>query len=357
MTAARSSVERTTLGAGYGVSRLIRGGWQLAGGHGAVDRERAIADMAAFVDAGVTTFDCADIYTGVEEMIGAFRAALLREEGAEALSALKVHTKFVPDYDLLGRLTKRDVEAVIDRSLMRLGAERLDLVQFHWWNYSAPGMIEAGLWLRGLAEAGKIDRIGGTNFDTPSTLALIDGGVPLVSMQTQYSLLDDRPENGLVEAAAAHGFGLLCYGTVAGGFLSQRWLGQLEPVEPYANRSLVKYKLIIDDFGGWELFQALLSTLDRIAARHGVSITAVATRWVLDRPGVAAAIVGARYAEHLADNLAVFRFALTAQDLAEIESIRARRKGPLGDTYTLERDKDGRHGRIMKYNLNREVAG
>jgi aryl-alcohol dehydrogenase-like predicted oxidoreductase len=357
MTAARSPVERIRLGADYAISRLIRGGWQLAGGHGAIDRDRAVADMTAFVDAGVTTFDCADIYTGVEEMIGAFRTALFRERGAAALAALKVHTKFVPDYDLLGRLTKRDVEAVIDRSLMRLRAERLDLVQFHWWNYSASGMIETGLWLRELAEAGKIDRIGGTNFDTPSTLALIGGGVPLVSMQTQYSLLDDRPENGLVEAADRHGFRLLCYGTVAGGFLSKRWLGEPEPVEPFANRSLVKYKLIIDDFGGWDLFQALLRALDRIAARHGVSITAVATRWVLDRPGVAAAIVGARYAEHLADNLAVFRFALTAHDLAEIEAVRARRTGPLGDAYALERDKDGRHGRIMKYNLNRDAAG
>ena len=54
---------------------------------------------------------------------------------------------------------------------------------------------------------------------------------------------------------------LLCYGTVAGGFLSERWLGIPEPQEPFANRSLVKYKLIIDDFGGWDLFKELLRTL------------------------------------------------------------------------------------------------
>ena len=58
--------------------------------------------MAAFVDAGVTTFDCADIYTGVEEMIGAFRERLIAERGAEAARALQVHTKFVPDWDALG---------------------------------------------------------------------------------------------------------------------------------------------------------------------------------------------------------------------------------------------------------------
>ncbi len=147
---------------------------------------------------------------------------------------------------------------------------------------------------------------------------------------------------------------LLCYGTVAGGFLSSRWLGQPEPVEPLANRSLVKYKLIIDDFGGWDLFQELLGVLDSIGRKHGVGVTAVATRWTLDRPHVAGAIVGARYADHLADNLAVFRFALDAADRAAIDAVLAQKTGPLGDAYALERDKDGRHGRIMKYNLNRQ---
>ncbi len=347
------TVETAELAPGYLTSRLIRGGWQLAGGHGDVDRERAIADMAAFVDAGVTTFDCADIYTGVEEMIGAFRERLKQERGVAALAQLRVHTKFVPDWDMLGRLTKRDVEAIIDRSLTRLRAERLDLVQFHWWNYAAPGLEETGLWLKELQQAGKIRLIGGTNFDSEHAARLIAAGVPLVSMQSQYSLLDARPENGLTALCASSGMKLLCYGTVAGGFLSSRWLGQPEPEEPFANRSLVKYKLVIDDFGGWALFQELLAALDRIARRHGVSITAVATRHVLDRPHVAGVIVGARYAEHLEDNLSAFRFALTQEDRAAIDAVLARRTGPLGDAYTLERDKEGRHGRIMKYNLNK----
>jgi aryl-alcohol dehydrogenase-like predicted oxidoreductase len=348
------SAERAVVAPGYDISRLIRGGWQLAGGHGTIDPNRAISEMAAFVDAGVTTFDCADIYTGVEEMIGLFRHELLTKRGAGSLRHLKVHTKFVPDYDLLGRLTKRDVAAVIDRSLMRLKAERLDLVQFHWWNYSASGMIEAALWLRDLAQDGKIDRVGGTNFDTPHTRAMLDAGVPLVTMQVQYSLLDTRPENGLAALCAQRGVKLLCYGTVAGGFLSERWLGQPEPREAITNRSLVKYKLVIDDFGGWDLFQALLRTLHEIGRKHGASLTAVATRWVLDRPMVAGIIIGARYAEHLADNLTVFGFALDAADTAMIDAVLERRAGPLGDTYTLERDKEGRHGSIMKYNLNKD---
>jgi aryl-alcohol dehydrogenase-like predicted oxidoreductase len=171
-------------------------------------------------------------------------------------------------------------------------------------------------------------------------------------MQVQYSLLDTRPEHALVALGRATNVKLLCYGTVAGGFLSKRWLGTPEPQGPFANRSLTKYKLIIDDFGGWPLFQELLAACHQIGEKHGVSLTAVVTRWVLDRPQVAGAIVGARYAEHLEDNLGVFRFSLDEEDRAAIDEILARRTGPEGDTFTLERDREGRHGRIMHYNLN-----
>ena len=348
------AVETLELAPGYRISRLLRGGWQLAGGHGPVDEERAIADMAAFVDAGVTTFDCADIYTGVEDMIGRFRERLRAERGAEALRALKVHTKLVPDWDALPRVDARYVRDIVDRSLKRLRQERLDLVQFHWWNYDVPGAVEAALALRDLQREGKIHLIGGTNFDTPHTEALIEAGVPVVSMQVQYSLLDNRPEHRLAALCTKTGVKLLCYGTLAGGFLSERWLGQPDPGPAFENRSLVKYKLIIDDFGGWDLFQALLALLKRIGDRHRVGITAVATWWILDRPEVAGVIVGARYAEHLPENLKAFGFSLDAEDRAAIAGLLAERKGPEGDTFSLERDRNGRHGQIMKYNLNRE---
>lgn len=347
------AVERHALAPGYEISRLLRGGWQLAGGHGPVDRARAVEDMAKFVDQGVTTFDCADIYTGAEEMIGEFRQRHERERGRDALKALKVHTKFVPDWDKLGSVERGYVESIIDRSLSRLKMERLDLVQFHWWNYAAPGAAETALILRDLQKAGKIDKIGATNFDTPNTKALIEAGVPLTSMQIQYSLLDPRAENGMAQLAREKGFGILCYGTLAGGFLTDTWLNKPEPADgTLTNRSLIKYKLIIDDFGGWSLFQELLAVLDAVARRHSVNIAAVAGRWMLDRPGVAGVIVGARYADHLAADLKIFDFQLDAADRTAIEQVLARRQGPRGDTFELERDRNGRHGRIMKYNLN-----
>ena len=337
---------------GYPISRVIRGNWQLAGGHGAVERETALDALQTAFDAGITTFDCADIYTGVEALIGAFRTRLRDTRGADAVARLKVHTKLVPDLDRLARLAKADLERIVDESLRRLRVDRLDLVQFHWWDYAVPGAVQAMIWLAEIARAGKVRFVGGTNFDAAHTRAILEAGVPLVSMQTQYSLLDARPEQALGPLCREGDIAMLCYGTVAGGFLSDNWLGTPEPHGALENRSLTKYKLIIDEFGGWPLFQALLAACRRVADRHGSTIATVASRFVLDRPGVAAVIVGGRNAAHARDNADIAALRLAAGDRAEIGEILARRQGPFGDAYALERDRTGRHGAIMKYNLN-----
>ncbi|MFZ1470262.1 MAG: aldo/keto reductase [Paracoccaceae bacterium] len=347
------SVPTQTLRPGYQISRVIRGGWQLAGGHGPVDPAQQVEDMIAFADAGITTFDCADIYTGVEEMIGAFRTAYANLRGAEALDRIKVHTKLVPDLERLPTVTRDYVRGIVETSLQRLRMQRLDLVQFHWWDYAVPRYIEAIGWLDELRREGKVAQIGGTNFDTARTLEIIASDVPLLSMQVQYSLLDARAQRQLVPAALANDMSIFCYGSVAGGFLGDRWLGQAEPQHPLENRSLTKYKLIIDDFGGWDLFQALLQTLRRVADRHDTDIATVASAAMLIRPAVAAVIVGARNRSHLPQNLQIANLALTAADTAEIAAILAQGCTPEGDTFALERDRDGRHGSIMKYNLNK----
>jgi aryl-alcohol dehydrogenase-like predicted oxidoreductase len=347
---------RFSLRPGYEISRIIRGGWQLAGGHGKIDVAQAMADLTACAEAGITTFDCADIYTGVEELFGRWRSEYAPRRVRDAPRGHRVHTKFVPDLDMLPRITKVYVRQIIDRSLKRLRMERLDLVQFHWWDYAVPRYVETALWLKELQAEGKIDQLGGTNFDTPHVKELMEAGVPLVSLQVQYSLLDSRPEHSLVDLCRANNLHLLCYGTVAGGFLSEAWLGKPEPLQGLENRSLTKYKLIIDDFGGWDLFQALLRTLRSVADRHDTDIATIASRYILDRPQVAAVIIGARNTSHLAANLKVFDIALTPTDHIEIANVLSERKGPLGDTYTLERDREGRHGSIMKYNLSRVAS-
>ncbi len=342
---------QVTLAPGYTIPRLIKGGWQLAGGHGAIDADAAIADMFAFADAGITAFDCADIYTGVEELIGRFLREWRSRRGGDA-ATIRVHTKCVPDLAALPTLDRADIERLIDRSLRRLGVERLDLVQFHWWDCDIPGAVDAALHLRDLQLAGKINQLGLTNFDTPHLQAMLDAGVPIITHQVQVSVLDARPLRAMATLCATRGVSLLAYGALAGGFMHERWLGVGEPAEPLENRSLVKYKLIIDDFGGWALFQQLLATLARIATAHGTTIGAVALRYVLDQPAVAAAIVGARHAGHLPATLAAAALSITSDERAALHALLDRATGPLGDVYELEREKGGRHASIMRYNLN-----
>ncbi len=346
------SVETAALAPGYTISRVIKGGWQLAGDHGPVDRAEAVRDMEAFLDAGIVTFDCADIYTGVEEMIGDFIADVRARRGGEVADRVQVHTKLVPDLGRLDSIEPAEIEAIIDRSLRRLRIERLHLVQFYWWDLSRGDAVAALDVARRARDAGKIAHLGVTNWDVAETQPLIDAGIDLVSNQVQYSLLDRRPERDLTGWGAENGVTLLCYGTLAGGFLTERWLGQPDPGFAFENRSLVKYRLIIDEFGPWSRFQALLETLKAIGDKHGVSLSSVATRWVLDQPQVAAAIVGARYARHLPQTLEVFDLALGADDRAAISAILDTAPGPQGPVFALERDRGGRHGRIMKYNLN-----
>jgi aryl-alcohol dehydrogenase-like predicted oxidoreductase len=341
-------VPRTDLAPGYSISRLLKGGWQLAGGHGQVDASAARSDMDRFVDAGITTFDCADIYTGVESLIGGW----LAQRPGDAVP-VQVHTKYVPDLDRLQTHCRADVARGIDRSLARLGVEQINLVQLHWWDYDVRGYVDAAGWLDDLRRTGKIQHIGLTNFDQPRIAEILDAGVPVDSHQVQYSVLDRRPAHGLAAQCASRHVGLLCYGALAGGFLSDRYLGAEDPPPPLENRSLVKYRLIIDEFGGWGAFQKMLAALGAIAARHGVGTGAVAIRWVLDQPGVSGVIVGARNARHLAQARAACALALDDDDRAVIARAQNASSGPAGDVYDLERVKGGRHALIMRYTLGR----
>ncbi len=345
-------VERFEIASGFTISRIIKGGWQLSQGHSGGNSSDLMEDMTSFVENGITTFDCADIYTGVEELIGKFLARRKKRFGSHL--DVQVLTKFVPDYDALATINKVYVERIIDRSLKRLNQERLDMVQFSWWSYETPGWVETAGWLQDLKQAGKINLISGTNFNTTAAREILEAGIPLASLQIQYSLLDNRPENSLTTLCAEKKTCLLCYGTVAGGFFSEKWLGAEEPQPPFENRSLVKYKLMIDEFGGWKLFQLLLRTMKFIADKHHVKITNVASRYVLDRPQVGGIIVGARTSAHLNDNLRTFEFHLDQEDYSLIDKVILQRKGPPGDVFDIERIRNGPHGVIMKYNLNQQ---
>ena len=340
-------MQKIELRPGISVSRILKGGWHLAGGHGEINRDQAIRDMATFVEAGITTFDVADIYTGVEDLIGAFRKAY-----PSLADQININSKFVPDFDIMAKVDDNYVENMIHKSLKRLGKEQLDMAQFHWWDTSVPGYVEFALNLKKLQDKGMIGLLGVTNFNTAVLRELIDAGYPLVTNHIQYSVLDRRPEQEMIALCQEHDVHLFCYGSLAGGFLSADWLDRPEPTGDFANRSLKKYKLIIDDFGGWGLFQELLQALGNIAGRHKATIGQIAVAWNLSRPQGSCAVVGTTSTRHLEENNRILDLKLTDQDLAEIKAVTDQSTGPQGDVYDLERDKDGRHGRIMHYNLN-----
>ena len=347
-------IQRIELQKGYSISRVIKGGWHLAGGHGTISEQTALEDMLHFNEAGITTFDCADIYTGVEELIGKYLKKHKDAFSSGNLAPIQIHTKYVPDYNALASLSKTETEKIIDRSLRRLGVERLDLVQFAWWDYQFPKYIETALHLKELQKAGKIRFLGITNFDTQRIEELIAAGVEIASNQVQYSVFDHRVEKKMTALATKHQIPYLCYGTVAGGFLSDRYLNAPDPVPPYENRSLTKYRLIIEEFGSYDLFQQALRILRKIADKHQVNITEVACQFILQKPMVAGVIVGARNRSHLAGLQSLTTFQLDADDIAAIQEVRDKANGPTGPFYELERDKTGKHGSIMKYNLNED---
>ncbi len=272
------------------ICRSLNGMWQVSGAHGAIDPARAVEAMFAYHDAGFTTWDLADHYGPAEDLIGNFRRGFAARHGEERLSEIQAFTKWVP---YPGAMTRPVVEQAIGVSLRRMGVDRLDLLQFHWWDYRDARYLDALRHLADLRNDGKIRHLALTNFDT-ERLAIIAGhGIPIVSNQVQYSLVDRRPASKMEAFCTEHGITLLTYGTLLGGLMSEKYLGRPEPGRgELTTASLQKYKQMIDAWGGWALFQELLAGLKQIADKHGVGIANVGAGYVLDRPAVAGVIVG-----------------------------------------------------------------
>ena len=321
------------------VHPILNGMWQVSGAHGRIDREAALSSMRDFVDAGFTTWDLADHYGPAEDFVGEFRRRLAAERGDAALQGLQFFTKWVPRP---GPMSRSVVERAIATSRRRMDMPSLDLVQFHWWEYGDARYLDALRHLADLQREGQVRHLGLTNFDTAHVRGIVEAGIPIVSNQVQFSLVDRRPEGAMAPFCAARGIGLLAYGTVCGGLLSDRYLGQPEPHgAALGTASLRKYKQMIDAWGGWSLFQELLVALRTIGDRHGASVAAAALRWVLDRPAVAGAIVGVRLGvtEHRQDSARALSLRLDADDAARLERVLARANdlsriiGDCGDEY------------------------
>ncbi|WP_342237421.1 aldo/keto reductase [Inquilinus sp. OTU3971] len=324
--------ERIDLGPGLSISRLVCGLWQVADleKDGTIlDPERGADALDAYARAGFDSFDMADHYGSAELIAGRLLARHGKGPGRPV-----AFTKWCPEP---GPMTAAVVRRGVQDRLDRLGVDRVDLLQFHWWTFEHPAWLDALHEMARLREEGLIGAIGVTNFDAAHLAVALADGVPVLTNQVSFSLVDRRAAGALSDLCRAKGVNLLAYGTLCGGFLSDKWLGRPEPAAmPDWSRS--KYKRFIDAAGGWDVFQGILQAAADVAGKHGVSLSNVATRWVLEHEAVAAAIIGVRLgeSEHRADNLGAFGFALDAEDRGRLDDAFAAATpipGDCGDEY------------------------
>jgi aryl-alcohol dehydrogenase-like predicted oxidoreductase/enamine deaminase RidA (YjgF/YER057c/UK114 family) len=300
------------------VPRLIIGLWQIA------DMERknqylnlnkAADAMIPYIQAGLTTFDMADHYGSSEIIAG------ICKNNSDENERIKLLTKWVPKP---GAIQKEVVYEAISIALERMQQSSIDLLQFHAWQYSDPSWLDALFYLKELKEEGLIKNIGVTNFDAYHLRVALSSGIPLVSNQISHSILDRRALGEMKKICADFNIHLLAYGTLLGGFLSEKWLNKKLPKEvELSTWSQMKYIRFIDQAGGWTVFQRLLSCLDQIAQKHHTTIPILASRFVLENQNVAAVIVGARLGEsaHIEDHKALLDFTFEDDDLEEIDKV------------------------------------
>jgi len=326
-------MEKTILAKNLEINRILNGMWQVAGAHGQINSESAISDMEKYHESGFTTWDLADIYGPAESLIGEFRRKVGKEEKFQAL------TKFVPNP---GPMSNSIVTHYVEQSLKKMDIDCIDLLQFHWWDYNDTSYLDALHHLSKLQNEGKIKHLGLTNFDTERIKIMIENNFHVVSNQVQYSILDNRVEKLMVPFFEKHNIKILSYGTLLGGFFSEKYLDVDEPHRgDLTTASLQKYKNMIDIWGGWQLFQELLHVLNDIAKKHYCSIANVATKFILDKPQVAGVIIGARLGiiNHREDNIKTFDIKLDQKDISLIETITKKSNdlfeiiGDCGDEY------------------------
>eukprot|EP00741_Cyanophora_paradoxa_P019259 tig00000215_g18594.t1 len=320
------------------VCPIINGLWQTSPRHGPgqIDPTAAVAEMFQYYEAGFNTFDGADHYGPAEDLMGEFRTRFRERYGEDRLGEIVCMTKWVPQPS---PMTRSVVEAAVKKSLDRMRTDCIDVMQFHWWDYGDSRYMDALRHLADLQSEGVIRHLALTNFDAEHVDKICEAGIPIVSNQVQFSLVDRRPLGPMSRVCERHGVKLMAYGCLAGGLLTDRFLGAPEPGRAQLNSwSLGKYKRFVDAAGGWQTFQDLLRACDEVAKKHSVKIANVAVRWALDQPNVAGACVGARLSvsKHVEENARTFSLELDEADRARLTGAAGRLlpiAGDCGDEY------------------------
>lgn len=325
--------KKVILAKGLEISPIITGLWQIADmerGGKTLDPQVASKHMEMYLDNEFSTFDMADHYGSSEIIAGIFKKEF------QVKNNVQLFTKWVPKP---GKISRENARAAVQKALDRMQVASIDLLQFHAWYYPDPSWLDGLFYLKELKEEGLIKQIGVTNFDAAHLRIALASGIPIISNQVCHSLIDTRASQNMAELCKEYNVQLLAFGTLAGGFLTDRWLGKSEPtIDDLSTWSQMKYKRFIDAAGGWELYQNLLQTVKVIADKHQVSIANISSRYILENPIVAAVIIGARLGEneHTSDNKRTLEVVLESTDVDAIKKAQNLLKiipGDCGDEY------------------------
>ncbi|MEW1865394.1 aldo/keto reductase family protein [Streptomyces sp. NBC_00669] len=306
---------------GLFISEIAYGNWLTHGSQ--VEEDAATACVRAALDAGITTFDTADVYaqTRAESVLGrALKGE--RREGLEILT--KVFWPTGPGHNDRG-LSRKHIAESIENSLRRLQTDHVDVYQAHRFDVSTP-LEETMEAFADVVHSGKAHYIGVSEWTSDQirrghALAR-ELRIPLVSNQPQYSALWRIIEGEVVPTCEELGLGQVVFSPIAQGVLTGKYKPGQQP--PAGSRAT-------DGKGGSDMISRWMhddllervQQLQPLAAEAGLSLAQLAVAWVLQNPNVSAAIVGASRPEQVAENAKAAGVKLDAELMAKIEEVLA----------------------------------
>jgi aryl-alcohol dehydrogenase-like predicted oxidoreductase len=293
------------------------------------DAEEAATQLVAFVEAGGTLVDTADVYCDgeSERILGGLLADVIpRDEVVLATKAVARRD----EGPFGGGASRGSLLTALEGSLRRLRTDHIDLWQLHAWDPAVP-LEETLSAVADAVRSGKVRYAGVSNYTGwQLATAVAVSQVPLVSVQAEYSLLERGVERELGAAAAYHGVGLLPWAPLARGVLTGKYRNGTPSDSRAASPHLARYVEYHRTDRAARIVQAVVTAADGL----GTSPLEVALAWVRDRPGVVAPVVGARNAAQLAGSLAAEEVELAPAIRAALDDVSAVESGyperPLG---------------------------
>lgn len=297
------------------VSRVGLGTWAIGGSEwGEVSEGDAIATCLAIFEHGINLIDTAPIYGRgrAEEIVG----KAMRQGGGR--ERFYIATKAGLEWNARGVFANSDpvrLRSEFEDSLRRLETDYLDLYQIHWPDTTVP-IERAAEVLLALYEEGRIRAIGVSNFSA-AQMEAFRRVAPLHSNQPPYNLFERAIDDDVLPYCREHSIAVLTYSSLCRSLLA----GRLRPDSKFANDDIrsVDPKFQPPRF---EQYLRAVARLDRFAReRYGKTVLELAARWVLDRPGVSAALWGAKRPEQLNAVPGIFGWSLDSTAMAEIDTI------------------------------------